>query len=164
MDKLVKVAIVGAGVSGLKAAETLISSGKIGKDEIVVLEAQDHVGGRIQDSSIGQSKLEVAYALGAMWYHDSLVNSVLYELLESGLLKDDDVYYDDKDGPTYTSDGLLDMSGLQINRVMEEAGQFYSCISNLIGRMHRVMKLLRNTSTHTCIFLRKNKISTYEEQ
>lgn len=87
MDKLVKVAIVGAGVSGLKAAETLISSGKIGKDEIVVLEAQDHVGGRIQDSSIGQSKLEVAYALGAMWYHDSLVNSVLYELLESGLLK-----------------------------------------------------------------------------
>ncbi|CCG24834.1 hypothetical protein CORT_0G01470 [Candida orthopsilosis Co 90-125] len=124
MDKLVKVAIVGAGVSGLKAAETLISSGKIGKEEIVVLEAQDHVGGRIQDSNIDQSKLEIAYALGAMWYHDSLVNSILYELLESGLLKDDDVYCDDKDGPTYTSDGLLDMSGLQINRVMEEAGQF----------------------------------------
>ncbi|KAI5967226.1 CBP1 [Candida theae] len=125
MDRSVKVAIIGAGVSGLKAAETLLSSGTISKDDIVVLEAQDHFGGRIQNSDVSQSKLGIPYALGALWFHDSLVNSVLHELLDSGLLNDEDIYYDDKDGPTYSSEGLLDVSGLKLNRVMEEASQFF---------------------------------------
>ncbi|KAI5969202.1 CBP1 [Candida margitis] len=130
MTKSVKVIIVGAGVSGLKAAETLISCGKLGKDDIVVLEAQDKVGGRIQDSKIDQSKLGIPYALGALWYHDSLANSVLKEMLETGLLKEEDIYYDDKDGPTYTSEGQLDVSGLRLNRVLEEVIQFFHLYFN----------------------------------
>ena len=57
----VKVIVVGAGISGLAAAQTLKAHGA----EVVVLESEDRVGGRIQtDYSMGPP-----FEIGAGWIH-----------------------------------------------------------------------------------------------
>lgn len=130
MSKSAKVVIIGAGVSGLKAAEVLLSSGKLDKNDLLILEAQDRVGGRLQDTKIEDSKLGIKYALGALWYHDTLANTPLRDLQEKGLVKVGDVYYDDLDAPTFTKDGVLDVSSSKLNRALEEASQFFPLFFN----------------------------------
>jgi monoamine oxidase len=57
----VKVVVVGAGLSGLGAARTLADSGA----EVVVVEAQDRIGGRLwTDWSMG-----APFEVGAGWIH-----------------------------------------------------------------------------------------------
>ena len=58
-----KVAIVGAGASGLYTAYNLIKRG-LTKD-IVILEAEDRIGGRIHSIPFGDNWLE----MGAEWIH-----------------------------------------------------------------------------------------------
>lgn len=62
-----KVIVIGAGISGLSAASLLHQKGY----EVIVLEAQDHIGGRISteemfDTSDNQV---VPIDLGASWVH-----------------------------------------------------------------------------------------------
>ena len=54
------VVVIGAGLSGLIAARTLVAAGK----DVIVLEAQNHVGGRTLNHSLGQGK---ALELGGQW-------------------------------------------------------------------------------------------------
>lgn len=54
------VAIVGAGLSGLRAARSLLDAGR----EVVVLEARDRVGGRLLNASLGDG---VQVDLGGQW-------------------------------------------------------------------------------------------------
>lgn len=124
----VEVCVVGAGVSGLKCAHALVNdkSNKFSPSDIVVLEAQQRIGGRIlTDTSL--SKHGYSYDLGAAWFHDSLTNVVLQESIDDGSFNfDTDGYYDDKDIAVYAEedDGPLDMDGLKINRVVEEMEKF----------------------------------------
>lgn len=54
------VAVVGAGLSGLRAARALVDAGR----EVVVLEARERVGGRVLNASLGDG---VQVDLGGQW-------------------------------------------------------------------------------------------------
>lgn len=69
------VIIVGAGISGLSAAETLR---KNGNKNILVLEADNRIGGRIWTVDPWGSKLE----LGASWIH-GIENSPVFEIVKN---------------------------------------------------------------------------------
>ena len=57
-----KVLILGAGVAGLVAAKTLQEKGI---NDLLILEAQDYIGGRFKQRSFAGAKLEE----GANWIH-----------------------------------------------------------------------------------------------
>ncbi|ABN65495.2 predicted protein [Scheffersomyces stipitis CBS 6054] len=126
-ERVVQVAVIGAGVAGLKAASTLVN--KLGDAQVVVLEAQDRLGGRILTDTTS-SKLGLNYDLGAAWFHDSLTNPVLKEALEeedkSVFDFEKDAYFDDKDTQFFSSDhdGPIDVASLKINRVSEDLEKF----------------------------------------
>lgn len=124
----VEVCIIGGGVSGLKAAHTLLHHPEsvLSPNDLILLEAQDRLGGRIYTDKTS-SKLGLSYDLGASWFHDSLNNVVLSESI-----KDDtfdikkDGYYDDKDMKSFASelDGPLDVNNLKLHRVAEDIEKY----------------------------------------
>ncbi|PVH17009.1 uncharacterized protein CXQ87_004568 [Candidozyma duobushaemuli] len=120
------VAIVGGGISGLKAAHVLLESGVFAKEDIIILEAQNRLGGRIKTDR-ESSKLGVPYDLGAAWFHDALTNSVLYDSIENGtFVPSKDGYFDDKDIAIYAKehDGPLDTNNWKLARVLEDMEKF----------------------------------------
>lgn len=70
-----KVIIIGAGISGLKAANLLINEHNI--TDIKIFEARDRYGGRLVSSEPGYHNQN--YDLGASWHHDILINSMFQE-------------------------------------------------------------------------------------
>lgn len=99
IDTSKKVIIIGAGTAGLTAANYLKTKGV---ESVVVLEAQDKVGGRLKtDRSLG-----VAFDEGASWIHGPIGNPItpIAELAGAKTFFADDyntmIY--DKDGTVYT--------------------------------------------------------------
>ncbi|CUM56978.1 unnamed protein product [Debaryomyces fabryi] len=124
----VEVCIIGGGVSGLKAAHTLLnySESKYSSKDLILLEAQDRLGGRIFTDRTS-SKLGLSYDLGASWFHDSLNNVVLEESINDGSFNVmEDGYYDDKDMKVFASDkdGPLDVNDMRLHRVAEDLEKF----------------------------------------
>lgn len=124
----VEVCIIGGGVSGLKAAHTLLnhSGSKYSSKDLILLEAQDRLGGRIFTDQ-KSSKLGISYDLGASWFHDSLNNVVLEESIKDGTFNVmEDGYYDDKDIRVFASDedGPLDVNNMKLHRVAEDLEKF----------------------------------------
>lgn len=117
-----KVTIIGAGIAGLKTAHVLLESGRFNKEDIIILEAQNRLGGRIKtDREL--SKLGVSYDLGAAWFHDALTNSVLHDSVKNGsFVPLEDGYFDDKDIQLYAreNDGPLDSNNMKLIRVLED--------------------------------------------
>lgn len=119
--EFMKVCIVGAGVSGLAAAEMLTLNGV---SDLVILEAQGRVGGRIL-TLLGQSRIGATYDLGAAWFHDSLTNPVLARMIQDGTFDiHTDGYYDDQDEAVYDRNGRFDIAGTKLNRVAEEIERY----------------------------------------
>ncbi|RLV91602.1 Corticosteroid-binding protein [Spathaspora sp. JA1] len=126
MSIITKVAIIGAGVSGLKAAETLLNNSRapFQDNDIVIVDAQDRIGGRLKSDSTS-SKHGIVYDLGAAWFHDTLTNQVLKDSIKYNYFDvKQDTYYDDKDIKIYDRNGLIDISGLKINRVVEDLEKY----------------------------------------
>ncbi|CAN6655476.1 polyamine oxidase Fms1p [Trichomonascus vanleenenianus] len=86
-----RVIVIGAGIAGIKAAVDLSNAGV----EVVMIEARDRIGGRIDTmEDEGGNKID----LGASWLHGSLGNELFFKALEIDL----EVYYDDSDYVFYT--------------------------------------------------------------
>ncbi|KAF5287615.1 hypothetical protein FQA39_LY15818 [Lamprigera yunnana] len=67
------VVIIGAGASGIAAATKLLENGF---SDVLVLEAEDRIGGRIHSVIFGDAKVD----LGAQWSHGEQ-NNTMYELI-----------------------------------------------------------------------------------
>lgn len=102
-----KVIIIGAGISGLKAASDLY---RAGVTDILVLEARDRVGGRLLTIKTPEGN---TYDLGASWFHDTLLNPLFKKyVLEQNHTQ---IYYDDATSEVYTyhetKDGGFEIPG-----------------------------------------------------
>lgn len=120
-----KVVVIGAGVAGLKAAQTLVEGGYTSSD-VIVLEALARIGGRVKTDTTS-SKIGAKYDLGAAWFHDGLTNSVLHELVANGLFDlAEDGYFDDRDLVVFApeTEGPVDVDQLRLHRVVEDIERF----------------------------------------
>ncbi len=107
------VAVIGGGISGLAAAKKLKEKGFT----VVVLEAQEKVGGRIRtDRSLG-----VAFDEGASWIHGPNGNPIKSLAAQSGantfLTADDNVVVFDNNGTAYP-DTVLTNAENQFNNAL----------------------------------------------
>ena len=107
------VVVIGAGISGLAAAKKLKEKGYT----VIVLEAQEKVGGRIRtDRSLG-----VAFDEGASWIHGPSGNPITNLASQSGantfLTSDDSVKVFDTNGTEY-SDTILTNSENQFESAL----------------------------------------------
>ncbi|XP_047221636.1 spermine oxidase isoform X2 [Girardinichthys multiradiatus] len=75
-----RIVVIGAGLAGLAATRVLL---KNGFTDVTVLEASDHIGGRVQSVKNGRATLE----LGATWIHGANGNPVYHLAEENGLLE-----------------------------------------------------------------------------
>lgn len=108
------VIIIGAGISGLTAAKKLKQNGFT----VIVLEAQEKVGGRLRtDRSLG-----IAFDEGASWIHRPNGNPITNLASESGantfLTDDDNVAVYDTNGSAY-SDSVLTNTEEQFDEVVQ---------------------------------------------
>ena len=69
-----RVVIVGAGIAGLAAAQTLVEAGS----EVVLIEARDRIGGRIWTSNAWSG---IPVDMGASWIH-GINNNPIYQIAE----------------------------------------------------------------------------------
>lgn len=88
MNLSAKIVVIGAGASGIAAATKLLS---YGFTNVTILEAQDHVGGRIHTVPFGDNFID----LGAQWCHGE-ENNVVYGLVRDKNMLDSTggVYFD----------------------------------------------------------------------
>ncbi|XP_058497485.1 spermine oxidase [Solea solea] len=76
-----RIVVIGAGLAGLAATKVLL---KNGFTDVTVLEASDHIGGRVLSVQQGKATLE----LGATWIHGAIGNPVYHLAEDNGLLED----------------------------------------------------------------------------
>ncbi|KAM7419340.1 hypothetical protein PAMA_016452 [Pampus argenteus] len=75
-----RIVVIGAGLAGLAATKVLL---KNGFTDVRVLDASDHIGGRVHSVDHGKSTLE----LGATWIHGANGNPVYHLAEDNGLLE-----------------------------------------------------------------------------
>ncbi|XP_028308137.1 spermine oxidase isoform X2 [Gouania willdenowi] len=75
-----RIVVIGAGLAGLSATKVLLENGFT---DVIVLEASDHIGGRVQSIRHGDTTLE----LGATWIHGANGNPVYHLAEDNGLLE-----------------------------------------------------------------------------
>ncbi|KAM6972661.1 spermine oxidase [Aplochiton taeniatus] len=75
-----RIVVIGAGLAGLAATKTLLENGFT---DVIVLEASDRIGGRVQSVQHGEAILE----LGATWIHGTSGNPVYHLAEDNGLLE-----------------------------------------------------------------------------
>ena len=92
-----KIIIVGAGLSGLTAAVKLIENGF---DDIMILEAENRIGGRIHSVEFNEGFVD----LGGQWVHGEKNNSV-YEMVD-GKFDFGETGFDDHYPTFLQSDGI----------------------------------------------------------
>ncbi|XP_036439013.1 spermine oxidase [Colossoma macropomum] len=75
-----RIVVIGAGLAGLAATKSLLENGFT---NVTVLEASDHIGGRVLSVQFGKATLE----LGATWIHGANGNPVYHLAEDNGLLE-----------------------------------------------------------------------------
>ncbi|ODV93666.1 hypothetical protein PACTADRAFT_4569 [Pachysolen tannophilus NRRL Y-2460] len=126
----VDVIIIGAGISGLKAA---IDLNKLGISTLI-LEARNRLGGRLHTVNLN----DVPIDLGASWFHDCLVNELLDKNVENPNVT---FYFDDGKRDILTSEGYLGSDSENLQPIMEE-------ILTYIKLKYEKNEILKDDSIH----------------
>jgi monoamine oxidase len=115
------VAIVGAGIAGMSAAQVLKRAGK----NVIILEAAGHVGGRcVSDNTTFPG---VVWDRGAQWFHQVLSYNPLYRVARSEGRNpvEDSAPRQVWKGAGYDSAATANIDSLydEVNRVLERVGE-----------------------------------------
>lgn len=128
------VIVIGAGISGLAAAQKLKQKGFT----VLVLEAQDKIGGRTcTDNSLG-----FAFDKGASWIHGIKKNPITSLAKDAGIesvvTDDDNVVVYDKNGKAYT-DEILDEAEAEFQKAIKavrNAGNTTESFKTVFNRLY----------------------------
>jgi monoamine oxidase len=113
------VLVLGAGISGLAAARTLIDSGL----SVIILEARDRIGGRMwTDNSLG-----LPLDIGASWIHGTKGNPISKLAKEYGVKT---VATDEENGIVYNADGS-EMSDSEVSAIESLFESIYEEVAQL---------------------------------
>jgi monoamine oxidase len=120
-----KIVIVGAGLSGISAAAKLLENGF---EDIVILEAENRIGGRIHSIDYGTGKID----LGGQWIHGEENNSI-FEMVKDNFdlgttaFEEYEENYSRSDGSTPDQDQcarLTELSEKILERSFSEMREF----------------------------------------
>ncbi len=120
-EKSQKIIIVGAGASGFATATKLLENGY---NNIVILEAENRIGGRIHSIPFGKGYID----LGAQWCQGETGN-VVYEMVKNDFEFGDTALRPDNTH-SYTSDGHL-IAQEKFARLMDLADSILSDFDNM---------------------------------
>ncbi|KAL5280241.1 hypothetical protein ACFFRR_004298 [Megaselia abdita] len=113
MNTNAKIVIIGAGASGITAATKLLS---YGFKNVLILEAQDRIGGRIYTVPFGDNFID----LGAQWCHGEKDN-IVYELVkDKNYLDSTENIYDDYDCIRSDGEVLSETTSNKLKEILEE--------------------------------------------
>lgn len=107
-----QVIIIGAGMAGIKTAIDLYNGGVT---DILILEARDRLGGRLVSIPSARNP-RVSYDLGALWFHDALVNPLFAKARALGNVR---TFFDDGKRVTVSEDSLSILERLTEDVVLE---------------------------------------------
>ncbi|QPG75572.1 hypothetical protein FOA43_002928 [Brettanomyces nanus] len=102
--------IIGAGISGIKAANDLTQNGI----DTLILEARDRLGGRLHTI---KTESGIPLDIGASWFHDCLVNPLLRKAVDTGNVQ---FYYDDGRFDIFTKQHGLVNDNMKFKPVADE--------------------------------------------
>jgi len=128
------VIVIGAGVSGLSAAQQLVSAGA----QVVVLEAKNRIGGRLwTDRSLG-----IPFEMGAGWLHGPVANPIT-QLAEQ--VSAQRFVTDDESLIVYTSDGQQ-ISAEQLQQGWLDFEQLLSAVEQRLAELDEDISLAQALS------------------
>ncbi|CUM62561.1 uncharacterized protein PRCAT00000113001 [Priceomyces carsonii] len=128
LRKFVKVCVIGGGIAGLNAVDTLVNgeNSTFSPEDVVLVEAQDYLGGRIVTDRTS-SKLGLHYDIGAAWFHDCLLNELFNELINGkDFSSEESLYFDDSPVLYYSSEseGRVNLSKNKVYRIFQDFQDF----------------------------------------
>lgn len=128
-----KIVIIGAGAAGIAAGTKLLENGF---KNLLVLEAENRIGGRINSVSFGKNVVD----MGAQWCHGEEDNVVCelakkHKLLEANTLSYDTFLLIRSDGcevPTEMSDKLMELAIMIVEAYKDEMKAYKGSLGNFI--------------------------------
>lgn len=112
MKSTARIVIIGAGASGISAATKLVS---FGFKNIIILEAQDRIGGRIYTIPFGDNFID----MGAQWCHGEKDN-VVYELVkDKGYLDTTGNIYEDYEVIRSNGEKISDKTSEKLKEIID---------------------------------------------
>ncbi|CAK9807642.1 Peroxisomal N(1)-acetyl-spermine/spermidine oxidase, partial [Anthophora quadrimaculata] len=125
MSKGPKIIIIGAGAAGISAAAGLI---KKGLENVVILEAKNRIGGRINTVEFSDNVVE----LGAQWVHGELGN-IVFNLASQHKLLDSSKCFNDFDAHIFvTANGEI----LPKEETVETLRRYYDISENISDEVY----------------------------
>lgn len=137
------IIIVGAGLAGLSAAYKLLHDAKLNPDDLLILEARDRVGGRIESAHFDDgSRVD----LGAQWLHGERNNPIYNWLVSLGCIEGPEEEESEFEGLFSTPSGHIPTRDV-VNRVLDllmEAKSFLYKVAHTIDKHARPVDIYRN--------------------
>lgn len=131
------VIIIGAGISGLKAAADLKEKGV----STLILEARSRIGGRVytEYSSITNTH----YDLGASWFHSTMENPIFDKFINEWFDKNDTTYDDSNIGIVLDTETGSFPKNCNVGPIVDEMKYFVSKLDKDDSVQNSVIKYLK---------------------